>query len=186
MRVNKNNVNKCMINSKSVKDCIMGAAKSPSNWVIVILTYMIWSLVGMRYSTNQNFDMVTAQQDYVMYLSLISIIAGLIHHQTKLIQLALTGAVTIVVSFITVVASKVSIIWLGYPIGYYLFCPITLFLFLQQIRLICCFACRNYYSQISGCNDKLENLDNPELQTEKDEVTDQKPIKKVIKKRNGK
>ena len=186
MITNKNNANKCMINSESVKDYILEAAKSPSNWVIVILTYMIWSLVGMRYSSNQNFDMVTAQQDYVMYLSLISIIAGLIHHQTKLIKLALTGAVTIAVSFITVVASKVSVIWLGYPIGYYLLCPITLFLFLQQIRLICCFACRNYCSWISGCNDKLATLDNPELQIEQDVVSGQKPIKKVIKKRNSK
>jgi hypothetical protein len=186
MTIKENNANKCTINSKTAKDCMLRMVKSPSNWVVLISTYLLWTLVGMRYSSNQNFDMVTAQQDYVMYLSLISIIAGLMHHQTKLIKLALTGAVTVAVSFITVVASKVSVIWLGYPIGNYLLCPITLFLFLQQIRLICCFACRNYCAQRSGCNDELKISDNHELQIEQDVVVDQKPIKKVIKKSNSK
>jgi hypothetical protein len=108
MTINQNNSSKCRLDSKSAQDCVLKMIKSPSNWVIVILTYIIWSLVGMRYSSNQNFDMVIAQQDYVMYLSLISIIAGLIHHQTKLIKLVLIGAVTTALSFITVVVSKVS------------------------------------------------------------------------------
>lgn len=186
MITNKNNANKCKINSKSAKECMLKMIKSPSNWVIVILTYMLWSLVGMRYSTNQNFSMDVAQQNYVMLLSLVSIAMGLINHQTKLVKLALIGSITFVLSFITLAVTKVGIFWLGYPIGYYLLCPITLFLSLLQIKQICCFACRNYCAQRSGCNDKLKASYNPEPQVEQEMVADQKPIKKVIKRRNSK
>lgn len=170
MITNKNNSNKCIINSKSAKECMLKMVKSPSSWVIVILTYIIWSLVGMRYSSNQNFDMVTAQQDYVMLLSLVSIAMGLINHQTKLVKLALIGSITFALSFVTLVVTKVGIFWLGYPIGYYLLCPITLFLSLQQVKDICCFACGNYCT----------------LQVEQDSMPDQKAIKKAVKKGNSK
>jgi len=147
---------------------------------------MIWSLVGKGYSTNQNFSMEVAQQNYVMLLSLVSIAIGLINHQTKLVKLALTGSITFMLSFITLAVTKVGIFWLGYPIGYYLLCPITLFLFLQQIKQICCFACRNYCAQRSGCNDKLKASNNPEPQVEQEMVADQKPIQKAAKKSNSK
>ena len=146
------NANKCM-NLESTKSCMMKMIKSPSNWVIVIFTYMIWSLVGMRYSTNQNFDMVTAQQNYVMLLSLVSIIVAFVSYDTRLLKLALIGAITLPVSFVTVAASKVGVIWLGIPIGYYALCPITIFLFLLQIKSISSFVCSKYYGEfwISDC-----------------------------------
>jgi hypothetical protein len=166
MKKNTNNLNKCMVNSISAKACMLKMLKSPSNWVVVILTYMIWSLVGMRYSTNQNFNMAIAQQNYVMLLSLVSIVMALMNHQTKLVKLALIGSVTFVLSFITLAADKVGIIWLGYPIGYYLLCPITLFLSLMQIKQICSFACFNYYGSLNtllkesdSATDNTEALD---------------------------
>lgn len=134
------------------KDCMLGMVKSPSNWAILILTYIIWSLVGMRYSTNQNFSMEMVQQNYVMLLSLVSISMGLINHQTKLVKLALIGSITLMLSFITLVTSRVGIVWFGYPIGYYLLCPITLFLLLEQIKQICYFACYKYYETLRECN----------------------------------
>lgn len=186
MTTNHNNSSKCQFNLQAAQDCILKAIKSPSNWVIVILAYMVWSLVGMRYSTNQNFSMELAQQNYVMLLSLASIAMGLINHQTKLVKLALIGSVTFVLSFVTLAATRVGIVWLGYPIGYYLLCPITLFLSLQQIKQICCFACRNYCAQRTSCNSTLEAPYNPEPQIEQDLIEDSKPIKKVIKKRISK
>ena len=165
MTTNKNNSSKCMINSKSSKDCMLGMVKSPSNWVIVILTYIIWSLVGMRYSTNQNFSMDVAQQNYVMLLSLVSITMGLINHQTKLVKLALIGSITFVLSFITLAVTKVGIFWLGYPIGYYLLCPITLFLSLEQIKQICWFTCCKYYGALKECNGTTATNNAEELDT---------------------
>lgn len=165
MITNKNNSNKCMINSSSTKECLLRMVKSPSNWAIVILTYIIWSLVGMRYSSNQNFDMVTAQQDYVMLLSLVSIAMGLINHQTKLVKLALIGSITFLLSFVTLAVTKVGIFWLGYPIGYYLLCPLTLLLSLVQIKDICCFACCKYYGALRECNDATDTNKSEELDT---------------------
>jgi len=123
---------------------------SPSNWAIAILTYMIWLLVGMRYSTNQNFNMVTAQQNYVMLLSLVSIIVAFVSYNTRLLKLALIGAITLPISFITVAVSQVGIVWLGIPIGYYVLCPISLFLFLLQIKQITCFAWCQYYEVLKS------------------------------------
>ena len=142
---NKNEyTNKCSIDSAAIKNCTVKMFTSPSNWAIAILTYMTWSLVGMRYSTNQNFNMVTAQQNYVMLLSLVSIIVAFVSYNTRLLKLALIGAITLPISFITVAVSQVGIIWLGIPIGYYVLCPISLFLFLLQIKQITCFAWRQY------------------------------------------
>ena len=137
-------MNKNMINSKIAKDCILKMLRSPANWVVIAMTYIIWSLVGMRYSTNQNFNMVTAQQNYVMAMSLVSVIIAAFNHNTKLVNLGLIGATTLVISFITVATSQVGVILYGYPIGYYLFCPITIFLFLQQIKQICIFSYCKY------------------------------------------
>lgn len=130
----------CTINSELAKACAMKMVKSRSNWVMLVLTYIIWCLVGLRYSTNQNFDMVIAQQNYVMYLSLASIIVALVNRQTSLVKLAMIGSVTFVISFVTVVLSKVGVTIFGYPIGYYLFCPVTLFLMLLQVKEIICFS----------------------------------------------
>jgi len=157
MTIKENNTNKCMISSIASKDCMVKMLKSPSNWVIVVLTYIIWSLVGMRYSTNQNFNMLTAQQNYVMYLSLASIIIATINHNTSLVKLALIGSITFGISFITLAVSQVGIIWLGYPIGYYLLCPITLFLSLLQIKQICSFVCCKHYGNSITANAKESN-----------------------------
>ncbi|GAB4165138.1 MAG: hypothetical protein Tsb006_4700 [Rickettsiaceae bacterium] len=144
MTDSKQNTNKCAINSEAAKGCMIKMVKSPANWLLIILTYMIWSLVGMRYSTNQNFNMVTAQQNYVMLLSLVSIIVALINHNTKLIKLAVIGSATLVLSFVTLAVSQVGLILFGYPVGYYYLCPITLLLFLLQIKDIMCFAYYRY------------------------------------------
>lgn len=152
MIIKESNENKCVINSELVIASILNTLKSPSNWVILVLTYMIWSLVGMRYSSNQNFNMVTAQQDYVMYLSLVSIIVALVNQETKLIKLALIGSITFATSFVTVAITKVGIIVMGYPVGYYFFCPITLFLSLLQLKQISYFACCKYYGAIKECS----------------------------------
>ena len=155
----KEYTNKCFSDSEKLKNCTVKIFTSPSNWVIAILTYIIWSLVGMGYSTNQNFNMVTAQQHYVMLLSLVSIIVAFVSYDTRLLKLALIGAITLPVSFITVAASQVGIIWFEIPIGYCALCPITIFLFLLQVKQICRFACAKYYGefQISDCSAESAN-----------------------------
>lgn len=151
------NIDKCFGNLESAKDCIMKALKSPSNWALIIVTYMIWSLVGMRYSSNQNFDMVVAQQHYMMLLSVVSILSGLINHTTKLVKLAFIGAISTAISFLTIAVSKVGITWLGYPIGYYVLCPMSLFLFLLQIKQITCFAfCK--YCEVLKSSGKVNDM----------------------------
>ena len=153
------NILRCLGNSALVKNYIQKILQSPSNWLVVVMTYFIWSLVGMRYSSNQNFDMVIANQHYVMLLSLVSILAALINHTTKLIKLAFIGSISILASFLTVVISKVGIIWLGYPIGYYFLWPITLYLFLLQLKEISCFACCKYY-EILQANEIVNAITN--------------------------
>ena len=138
------NTDKCHGNSESVKNCAVAMLKSPSNIVIIILTYMIWSMLGMSYSSNQNFDMTVPPQYYVMLLSFISILVALINHNTKLVLLAILGAITVVVSLLAIVTSKIGVIWFGYPIGYYALCPMSIFLFLVQIKQITCFAWCQY------------------------------------------
>ena len=144
MNTKENNTNQGINNSELFKVCIIRALKSPSNWLLIVLTYVIWSLVGMRYSTNQNFNMVVAPQNYIMLLSLVSIVTALMNYTTKLIKLAFIGSLTFVISLVTVVVSQVGIEWLGYPIGYYLLCPISLFLFLLQVKQISCFSWCKY------------------------------------------
>lgn len=151
MNANNNNSYKCEMDFKSFKTCMQKMLKSPLNWAIVILTYGVWLLVGMRYSTNQNFNMVTAQQGYIMHLSIASVIVGIVSSNTHLAKLTLLGVVTFFISFITVVVSQVRIICFGYPIGYYFFCPLTLCLFFLQIKEICGFACPKYYCWQSDC-----------------------------------
>ena len=138
------NIDKCFGNLESVKNCTVKILKSPSNFALVILTYMIWSMLGMRYSSNQNFDMMVTPQYYVMLLSAISILAALINYNTKLVLLAIVGVIAVVVSLLAVVTSKVGITWLGYPIGYYFLYPMSVFLFLLQIKQITCFAWNKY------------------------------------------
>ena len=138
------NIDKCYDNLKSVKNCAVKMLKSPLNIALVILTYVIWSMLGMRYSSNQNFDMTVTPQHYIMLLSVISILAALINYKTKLVLLAIVGAMTFVVSLLSIVTSKIGVIWFGYPIGYYVICPISIFLFLLQIKQITCFAWCQY------------------------------------------
>ena len=71
-------------------------------------------------------------------------------------------------------------------LGYYLLCPMTLFLSLQQIKQICCFVCLHYYVQGTSCSKTLESPRSPEQQIEQDLIEDSKPVKKVIKKRISK
>ena len=138
------NIDKCYGNLGSVKNCAVKMLKSPSNIALTILTYVIWSMLGMSYSSNQNFDMTVTPQYYVMLLSFISILVALINYNTKLVLLAIVGAVTVVVSLLAIVTSKIGVIWLGYPIGYYALCPMSIFLFLVQIKQITCFAWCQY------------------------------------------
>lgn len=145
------NIDKCYGNSESIKNCAVKMLKSPSNIVIIILTYMIWSMLGMSYSSNQNFDMVVTPQYYVMLLSFISILVALINYNTKLVLLAMVGAVTVVVSLLAIVTSKIGVICLGYPIGYYALCPMSIFLFLLQIKQITCFAWCQYCEVLKSC-----------------------------------
>src|SRR4051812_33861900 len=98
---NKNKIiDKGLDNSELVKNMAMKILKSRSSWGLVIVTYMIWSMLGMRYSSNQNFDMVVMPQYYVLLFSGISILAALIHHNTKLVLLAVIGSITVVVSLL--------------------------------------------------------------------------------------
>lgn len=138
------NIDKCYGNLESVKNCAVKMLKSPSNIVLIILTYVTWSMLGMSYSSNQNFDMTVTPQYYVMLLSVISILAALINYNTKLVLLAIVGAITVVVSLLAIVTSKIGVICLGYPIGYYALCPMSIFLFLLQIKQITCFAWCQY------------------------------------------
>jgi hypothetical protein len=78
------NIDKCYGNSESIKNCAVKMLKSPSNIALFILTYVIWSMLGMSYSSNQNFDMTVTPQYYVMLLSFISILAALINYNTKM------------------------------------------------------------------------------------------------------
>lgn len=84
-------------------------------------------------------------QNYIMLLSLVSIVIGFINHQTKLAKLSFIGSITFVLSFLTLAVSKVGIYWFGYPVGYRLLRPLTLLLFLVQIKDICFFAYSKYY-----------------------------------------
>lgn len=145
------NIDKYYGNLESVKNRAVKMLKSPSNIVIIILTYMIWSMLGMRYSSNQNFDMTVTPQYYVMLLSVISILAALINYNTKLVLLAIVGAMTVVVSLLAIVTNKIGVIWLGYPIGYYALCPMSIFLFLLQIKQITCFAWCQYCEVLKSC-----------------------------------
>lgn len=138
------NIDKCYGNLGSVKNCAVKMLKSPSNIALTILTYVILSMLGMSYSSNQNFDMTVTPQYYVMLLSFISILVALINYNTKLVLLAIVGAVTVVVSLLAIVTSKIGVIWLGYRIGYYALCPMSIFLFLVQIKQITCFAWCQY------------------------------------------
>jgi len=112
----------------------------------------------MRYSSNQNFDMTVIPQYYILLVSSISILAGLINTDKKQLILTLLGAITVVVSLLTIVVSKVGVYWFGYPIGYYILCPISVFLFLWQIKRITCLAYYNYKEVItSQCDSQEDN-----------------------------
>ena len=146
--------NQCSVNSN-----IISMLKSPFNWLLMFVTYQVWSLLGMRYSSNQNFDMTVIPQYYILLVSSISILAGLINIDKKQLILTLLGAITVVVSLLTIVVSKVGIYWFGYPIGYYILCPISVFLFLWQIKRITCLAYYNYKEVITRqCDSKEDNL----------------------------
>lgn len=48
--------------------CMSKAVKRPSFWLVLLTTYMLWDMAGMRYSSNQNFDiMVTLASLYIIY-----------------------------------------------------------------------------------------------------------------------
>lgn len=143
--------NQCSVNSN-----IISILKSPSNWLLIFVTYQVWSLLGMRYSSNQNFDMTVIPQYYILLVSSVSILAGLINTDKKHLILTLLGAITVVVSLLTIVVSKVGVYWFGYPIGYYILCPISVFLFLWQIKRITCLASYYNYKEVitSQCDSK--------------------------------
>lgn len=126
----------------SIKECLIKTSKSPSNWVILILTYLVWYRVGMGYSSNQNFDIIVSHQNYIMLLSLVSIIIAVMN-PVQLGKLAAIGAITFFVSLITIITYKTWASFFRISMGYYFFCPITLFLFLLQLKHICYFTCNS-------------------------------------------
>lgn len=146
-------------NHYSIGTTIVRILKSPSNWLLMFVTYEVWSLLGMSYSSNQNFDMVVIPQYYILLVSSISILAGLININTKQVILVLAGAITTVISLLTIAISKVGVFFFGYPMGYYVLCPVSVFLFLWQIRKIICFAYCNYKEVLARqCVNRGDNL----------------------------
>lgn len=114
-------------------------------------------MLGMRYSSNQNFDMVVMPQYYILSLSLVSILTALINSNRKLMVLAMVASITVVISFLTIVTSKTGIRLLGYPVGYYALCPMSLLLFLLQIKQITYFAwCK--YSEVLTPKEQLQKM----------------------------
>lgn len=143
--MNDNNQNTDKFNNiEAVKNYTVKILKSPSNWALIIITYLIWSILGLSYSTNQNFDMTVTPQYYVMLLSIVSILSGLLNHTGALAKLAFIGAIAVVASMLAIITSKTGIICFGYPVGYYLLCPMSVFLFLLQIKYITSFSWSKY------------------------------------------
>ena len=63
----------------NVKNNLISHIRKPSNWFIIVGTYLIWLMLGMRYSSNNNFDLVVMSHLYMLLTSLVSIIVGIIN-----------------------------------------------------------------------------------------------------------
>lgn len=120
--------------------CMSKTIKRPSFWLVLLTTYVLWDMTGRRYSSNQNFDMMVTLHHYILFISGISILTGVLSYNTKLNSLVMTGATAVLLSIFTIITNKVGIVWLGYGVGYYLLTPLSIFLFLWQIKTYVCFA----------------------------------------------
>ena len=162
--------------------CMSKAVKLPSFWLVLLTTYMLWDMVGMRYSSNQNFDIMVTLHHYILFISGISILTGVISYNTKLNSLVMAGVTAILLSIFAIITNKIGIVWLGYPVGYYLLTPLSIFLFLLQIKTYICFAYYNCseLSKSSNTSSAINDV-NFEINAEYDfeeKTNPKKPVRK--------
>jgi hypothetical protein len=166
--------------------CISKAVKRPSFWLVLLTTYMLWNMAGMRYSSNQNFDIMVTLHHYILFISGISILTGVISYHTKLNSLVMAGAAAVLLSIFAIITNKVGIVWLGYGVGYYLLTPPSIFLFLWQIKTYICFAYCNY-REVSENNNISPAINDTNFEINTESVLEEKTsVKKPIGKRGKK
>lgn len=94
----------------------------------------------------------------------------------------MAGAAAILLSIFAIITNKIGIVWLGYPVGYYLLTPLSIFLFLLQIKTYICFAYYNCseLSKSSNTSSAINDI-NFEINAESDfeeKTSPKKPVRK--------
>lgn len=129
------------INLKHFMHSAIQSFKSGINHAIFALAFFITWCYASTYYSGQNFDLPLYIQQCIMFISGIALLAGLTRSDGKLYKLIIFAAITLLLSLFSIFGMKLAKSVLN---QFYLITDFfSIFMLLQQLKLMLCFACQN-------------------------------------------
>ena len=181
------NIPKSLDNKALIISCVIKILKSPLNWFIVFISYVMWRLVGMYSEMGivGPLEVTYYNTSYFLWMSFITMLAGLINNNNiQLAKLTVLAEISLAVNIITLSACKIGIgiSAPNIPIGYYL-SIISIFLFFVQIKQLICFSYSKYQELLAseGITENIKAInkfEQPEVTRTKSKTVNKSNIKK--------
>ena len=128
-------------NTKTLIQSAIQSFKSGINHAVFALAFLMTYCYASTYYSSHNFDLPVYIQQCIIFISGIALLAGLIRHDGKLSKLIIVAAFTLLLSLFSIFGMKLANSFFNH---FYLITDfLSLFMFLQQIKIMLCFACKN-------------------------------------------